>query len=69
MKECLMKPQILGLRFAGTIFGIMSLAQLVRLVTGLEVIAAGYVIPLWISAPAFIFLVALSLWMWRLSNR
>jgi len=64
-----MKPQILGLRIAGTIFGLMALVQLFRLVTGLEVIAAGYVIPLWTSAISFIFLAAMSLWLWRLSNR
>lgn len=63
-----MKSRILGLRVAGTLFGFMSLAQLARLVLRLEVIVAGYAMPLWPSLAAFIFMGGLSFWMWRLSQ-
>ena len=55
-----MNSQILGLRVASIIFGLMSLAQLLRLVIQPEVLVAGHRMPLWpsvqidasISAPA-----------------
>ena len=63
-----MNPQILGLRVASIIFGLMSLAQLVRLVIRPEVLVAGYPMPLWPSVLAFIILSGLSLWMWKLGR-
>jgi hypothetical protein len=63
-----MKPQILGLRVAGTLFGFMSLAQLARLVLQADISIAGYVLPLWPSLPAFILMGCLSFWMWKLSR-
>jgi hypothetical protein len=63
-----MKSQIIGLRVAGTLFGLMSLAQLARLIIRAEVLVAGYLLPLWPSALAFVVLGGLSLWLWRLSR-
>lgn len=63
-----MKSQILGLRVAGTVFGFMSLAQLARLIMRAELLVAGYLIPLWPSALAFVFLGGLSLWLWKLAR-
>ncbi|MHB9138798.1 MAG: hypothetical protein ACYC4Q_05280 [Victivallaceae bacterium] len=62
-----MNPQTLGLRVAGIVFGLASLAQLVRFSLRLEVQVAGCAVPLWTSALAFIILGALSFWMWKLS--
>jgi hypothetical protein len=62
-----MNSQILGLRVASVVFGLMSVAQLVRLVIRPEVIVAGYRMPLWPSVLAFLFLGGLSIWMCRLS--
>lgn len=59
--------QTFGFRVAGKIFGIMSLVQLIRFVTKLEILVTGYQVPLWLSALAFIVLAALGLWMLRLS--
>ena len=42
-----MNPQILGLRVASIIFGLMSLAQLVRLIIRPEALVAGHQMPLW----------------------
>ncbi len=63
-----MSVQALGLRVAGTIFGLVAVAQLLRLMTRTEVLVGGYPIPLWASAPAVIFAGGLSLWLWKLSS-
>lgn len=63
-----MNSQVLGLRVAGTIFGLMSLAQLARVIVRAQVLVAGHHVPLRLSALAFVFLGALSLWMWKLAR-
>ena len=63
-----MNSQILGLKTAGFVFGLICLVQLLRLVMGTEVVVAGHQLPLWPSALAFAILGALSLWMWKLSR-
>jgi hypothetical protein len=64
-----MNSQILGLRVAGTLFGLMALGQLVRLLIRPEVLVAGHQMPLWPSALAVIILGGLAFWMWTLSRR
>ena len=63
-----MKSQILGLRVASVIFGLMSLAQLLRLVIQPEVLVNGHRMPLWPSTLAVIILAGLSVWLWKLSR-
>lgn len=63
-----MNSQIIGLRVAGSLFGLMAIAQLTRTVIRLEVLVAGHPMPFWPSALAFIILGGLSLWMWRLAR-
>jgi hypothetical protein len=63
-----MNPQILGLRVASIIFGLMALAQLVRLVIRPEVLVAGHPMPLWPSVLALVILGGLSIWMWKLAR-
>lgn len=58
-----------GLRLASVLFGLMSLGQLWRLIARPEVLLAGVPVPIWPSALAFLVLVALCLWLWRLSNK
>jgi len=41
-----MKSQVLGLRVASFIFGLITVAQVVRLVIRPEVLVAGHLIPL-----------------------
>ena len=53
---------------ASVVFGLMAIAQLVRLVIRPEVLVGGNLMPLWPSALAFPFLGGLSLWMWILSR-
>jgi hypothetical protein len=56
------------LRVASIIFGLMSLAQLLRLLIQPEVLVAGNRLPLWPSALAFAVLGGLSIWLWKLSR-
>lgn len=63
-----MNSQIMGLRVASAIFGLMSLGQLLRLVIHPEVLVAGHRMPLWPSALALVILAGLSLWLWKLSR-
>ena len=63
-----MKSQILGLRIASVIFGLISIAHLMRLIIRPEVLVGGYLVPLWPSVPAFLILGGLSLWLWRLAR-
>lgn len=63
-----MSSQITGLRVAGAVFGLMTVAQLARLVIRPEILVAGHAMPLWPSALAVVILGGLSLWMWRLAS-
>lgn len=58
-----------GLRVASVVFGLMTIAQLARLLIRPEVLVAGYSMPLWPSALALIFLGGLSFWMWKLARK
>jgi hypothetical protein len=62
-----MKSPILGLRVAGTVFGLGCLGQLLRLVARIEVLVAGHQVPLWPSAIAVVIAGGMSVWLWRLS--
>ena len=64
-----MSSQILALRVAGTVFGLMCLAQLTRLLifSRVDIVVAGHHLPLWPSALAGILLAALSVWLWKVS--
>ena len=63
-----MNSQIVGLRIAGTIFGLMCLGQLLRLVTRAEIVVQGHPVPLWASAIGVLIAGALSIWLWKLSK-
>jgi hypothetical protein len=64
-----MKARITGLRVASVVFGLIALAQLMRVVLRPEVLVAGYPIPLWPSMLAVIIFGGLSFWMWNLARR
>jgi hypothetical protein len=64
-----MRSQIVGLRVASVIFGLISLAQLARFVIGGRVIVGGHALPLWPSAIAFFVFGGLSVWLWSLSRQ
>ena len=64
-----MRSQITGLRVASVIFGLMALAQLMRLITHPSVFVAGSPMPLWPSFLGFMIMGGLSFWMWALTQR
>lgn len=64
-----MNSRTTGLLLAGAVFALVSLLQLMRLLTGLDVQVAGHAIPPWPSAVAFVIAATLSFWMLRLSRR
>jgi len=63
-----MNSKIIGLSVASIIFGLISLAQLLRLVIQPEVLVAGYQMPLWPSVIAFVIFGGLSIWLWKVSR-
>jgi hypothetical protein len=63
-----MSSQATGLKVASAIFGLMSLAQLARVVIQPEVVVVGSPLPLWPSVLAFLILGGLSVWLWNLAR-
>ena len=63
-----MSSQITGLRVAGAVFGLLTLAQLLRLIFRPEILVAGHMLPLWPSLLAVVILGGLSVWMWSLAG-
>lgn len=63
-----MHSQIMGLRVAGILFGLMFLGQLIRLAIQPDVIVAGHTVPLWPSMIAVVIFGGLSVWMWTLTR-
>ena len=61
--------QRLGLRVAGTIFTLFSLAHIIRLIAQIEVRVATQVMPMWVSVAGMIVGAALAVWFWSLSSR
>jgi hypothetical protein len=63
-----MNSQVTGLRVAGVVFGLMSLAQLLRLIIQPLIVVAGHVVPLWPSILACMLLASLSYWLLQLTH-
>lgn len=64
-----MNSPTLGLRVASVIFGLMCLAQLLRIITRLEIVVGGHIIARRFSAIAVLVLGALCIWLWILSSK
>ncbi len=62
-----MKSQILGLRVASAIFGLVCLGQLLRIVLDLKVLIGSIWIHRWASGVAGLIAGGLCLWLWRLA--
>jgi hypothetical protein len=58
-----------GLRVASVIFGLMCLAQLLRILLRVSIVVEGYPISRKVSAVAVVITGALCLWLWLLSTR
>jgi len=62
-----MKTKDLGLRIAGTIFAVVALAHLLRLLTAVPVLIANWALPLWMSIVGFVVTCCLCFWLWKIS--
>ena len=47
------------------VFWLIALAQLLRVILRVRVMAGSYDIPLWLSSSAFVVFGTLGLWLWR----
>ena len=56
-----------GLRVAGTIFGLVSLGHLLRMLLHFQLLIGSHPVPLWMNALAFLVTGALAWWFWQLS--
>lgn len=63
-----MHSQIIGLRVAGLIFGLLAVVQLLRLVFQPAIVISGHTMPLWPSVVAFLVLGRLCLWLLTLAR-
>jgi len=63
-----MNPQSTGLKVAGTLFALLGLIQLTRLIRGWEVIINHREVPIWFSGIAVVVLFGLSIWLFRLAR-
>jgi uncharacterized membrane protein len=64
-----MKSQILGLRVASVVFGLICLAQLLRIIARISIEAGGCYVPRWISAIVVLVAGALCVWLWMLASK
>ena len=65
-----MHSHVVALRVGGTVFGLICLAQLTRVLMFPEVVVlvGGYRMPLWLSMVAAVVLGGLTFWMWKVSH-
>jgi len=54
---------------AGTVFALICLGHLLRIITQVDVLIAGRDIPVWVNAVGALIAAGLSLWMWKLAAR
>ncbi|MBC8321841.1 MAG: hypothetical protein H8E34_14100 [Bacteroidetes bacterium] len=64
-----MNSKIIALRISGTIFGIVALLHLSRLLTGISVLIGDWTLPIWVNIFGFIASATLSTWLWWLSQK
>jgi len=62
-----MNSQIVGLRVASAIFGLMSLAHIVRVIVGVELMIGGHRVGGGLGCLAIVVTAGLSVWLWRLA--
>ena len=68
MSEEIMKSRILGLRVAGTIFALVCVGHILRLLMRIDVVFASWHLPLWMNVIGAMVTGALSVRMWKLSG-
>ena len=59
---------VFGLRLVSVLAGLGSLAHLVRLFLGFQIVIGSHSIPVWLSGGALVVLGLVSYWFWKLSK-
>ena len=67
VKFCAMNTPSLGLRIAGTIFGIVAAGHAARLATRVPIVVGNWEVPFWLNWVGLVVAGGLCLWLWRLS--
>ena len=62
-----MNSQIIGLRTASVLAGLIGLGHLIRLLMQLQVVVGTRQIPLWVSGVTVIVSVVVCWWLWKVS--
>jgi len=65
----MMNTKIIGLRVAGSIFGIVAALHLLRVVTGISVVIGGWMLPMWVNVIGFVGAGVLCVRLWWLIRR
>ncbi len=64
-----MNARTFGLRLAGTIFGLVAILHLLRVVTNIPVIIGDWLMPVWVNLLGLIVTAAFSFWLFLVSSR
>lgn len=64
-----MNSKIIALRISGTIFGIVTLLHMVRILTGIVVVIGNWYLPYWVNIMGFFGTGFLTIWLWWLSRK
>ncbi len=64
-----MKSQILGLRVASMLFGLIGLGHVLRIVLDIRIVVGDVYLQRRWNAVAAVILAALCVWLWRLSTK
>lgn len=63
-----MNSKNFGLRIAGSIFGIVAVLHLLRIVSGIQVLVGDFSVPVWLNWMGLFGGGILCIWFWRLSG-
>ncbi len=67
-KTILMDSKNLWLRIAGTIFGVVAIFHLLRILTTVPVLVDGWLIPVWFNWIGLVATGFLCIWLWWISG-
>ena len=68
-KDCIMNSPTCGLRIASVVFGLVCLAQLLRIIARFQLLVGGFYIHRWISAVVAVVAGMLCVWLWMLASK
>jgi len=57
------------LRIAGTIFGIVAVLHLLRIISGIQVLIGDFFLPVWVNWMGLFGTAILCIWLWQLSYK